>query len=331
MTTDTTPMTTSAATRYNNAGLSFHMGRCRFIAQNIVFEQFHRVIPMHAHSEGCYEIHYIPYGCGTVILNGTEHHLNKDSLFVTGPHISHQQIPEKENPMAEYCIFLQTQEDRRLRDSSAGAGNSILSAFLSTPLWIGRDTQNIHLVMQNLFLELSRKQAGYTEIVQSMLQQIIVLMVRNYSALVPSGAVSSVPGNQQSLILDESFLYDYATLTLDSLSKRLALSPRQTQRLLREKYNQTFQQKKTAARMSAAVILLQSTDFPIAEIAEQLGFSSSEHFTNAFRTYAGISPRQYRKEHAASPVPPLSPSLQDTQPSPSPPDARDADPPETGS
>ena len=185
--------------------------------------------------------------------------------------------------------------------------------------------------MQNLFLELSRKQAGYTEIVQSMLQQIIVLMVRNYSALVPSGAVSSVPGNQQSLILDESFLYDYATLTLDSLSKRLALSPRQTQRLLREKYNQTFQQKKTAARMSAAVILLQSTDFPIAEIAEQLGFSSSEHFTNAFRTYAGISPRQYRKEHAASPVSPLSPSLQDTQPSPSPPDARDADPPETGS
>lgn len=296
MTTATTRMT-AAATRYNNSELSFHMGRFRFIAQNIVFEQFHRVIPMHAHSEGCYEIHYIPYGCGTVILNGTGHQLDKDSLFVTGPHISHQQIPQKENPMAEYCIFLQTQEDRRPRDASRSTDSSILSAFLSTPLWIGHDTQNIHLVMQNLFLELSRKQAGYTEIVQSMLQQIIVLMVRNYSASVPSGTVSPVPGNQQSLILDESFLYDYATLTLDSLSKRLALSPRQTQRLLQEKYNQTFQQKKTAARMSAAVILLQSTDLPIVEIAEQLGFSSSEHFTNAFRTFTGISPRQYRKEH----------------------------------
>ena len=322
MITASTRMTPASSTRYNNSELSFHMGRYRIIPQNIVFEQFHRVIPMHAHSEGCYEIHYIPYGSGTVILDGTEHRLTKDSLFVTGPHISHQQIPQKENPMAEYCIFLQTQEDRRRADSSPSTDASILSAFLSTPLWIGRDTQNLHLVMQNLFLELARKQAGYTWIVQSMLQQILVLMVRNYSAIVPPSADSAVPGERQSLILDESFLYDYATLTLESLSKRLALSPRQTQRLLREKYNQTFQQKKNAARMSAAVILLQSTDLPVTEIAEQLGFSSSEHFTNAFRTYAGISPRQYRKEHAASPVSPLSPSPQGT---------RDADPHETDS
>ena len=285
----------SAAIRYNCSELSFMMGSYRFIPHNIVFEQFHRVIPMHAHSEGCYEIHYIPYGCGTVILNGQEYQLDKDSLFVTGPQISHQQIPLKENPMAEYCIFLQSQEERKPGKNPVSSNNPIVSAFLSTPLWIGHDTQNLHPVMQNLFFELSQKQAGYSEVVQSFLQQIVVLMVRNYSSIVPSNAVSSIPGNQQSLILDESFLYDYATLTLDSLSRRLALSPRQTQRLLLKKYNQTFQQKKTAARMSAAVLLLQSTDLSIAKIADQLGFSSSEHFTNAFRSYTGISPREYRR------------------------------------
>ena len=183
MITASTRMTPASSTRYNNSELSFHMGRYRIIPQNIVFEQFHRVIPMHAHSEGCYEIHYIPYGSGTVILDGTEHRLTKDSLFVTGPHISHQQIPQKENPMAEYCIFLQTQEDRRRADSFPSTDPSILSAFLSTPLWIGRDTQNLHLVMQNLFLELARKQAGYTWIVQSMLQLLLSLYMNSAAVM----------------------------------------------------------------------------------------------------------------------------------------------------
>lgn len=279
-------------TRYNYPELAFSMDGCRFIPQNIVFEQFQRVIPMHEHSEGCYEIHFIPYGSGTVNLDGETYSLDTDSLYVTGPHISHEQLPAKENPMAEYCIFFQTQ----MEPGKDVPHRSIVSAFLSTTVWIGQDTQDMHLIMQKLFLELSRKQAGYRSVVRSLLQQIIVYMVRNYRSEVSTGIVPATPEDQQSLILDESFLYDYATLTLDGLSKRLALSPRQTERLLREKYGQTFQQKKSAARMSAAVILLQSSDLSIADISEQLGFSSAEHFTNAFRRYAGMSPRQYRKQ-----------------------------------
>lgn len=280
------------ATRYNYPELAFSMDGYRFVPQNIVFEQFHRVIPKHAHSEGCYELHYIPYGCGTVVLDGTECELNADSLYVTGPHIYHEQFSAKENSMAEYCIFLQTKKET----GHAPEGRSIVSVFLSTPVWIGKDTQELHPLMKKLFRELEQKQAGYQSVVRSLLQQLIVYMVRNYRAAVPTGSLHASLEDQQSLILDESFLYDYASLTLDGLSKRLALSPRQTERLLREKYGQTFQQKKATARMSAAVVLLQSTELTIADIAEQLGFSSAEHFTNAFRAYAGTSPRQYRKQ-----------------------------------
>lgn len=47
--------------------------------------------------------------------------------------------------------------------------------------------------------------------------------------------------------------------------------------------------------MSAAAILLSDVDRNISSIAEELGYSSAEHFSSAFRSYYRISPREYRK------------------------------------
>ena len=57
----------------------------------------------------------------------------------------------------------------------------------------------------------------------------------------------------------------------------------------------TILQKKAEARMSAAAILLTDTGKSITAIAEELGYSSIEHFSSAFKHYYHISPRQYRK------------------------------------
>ena len=92
------------------------------------------------------------------------------------------------------------------------------------------------------------------------------------------------------------FLYEYRTLTLQTLANRLQFSPRQTQRLLKSYYGSTFQQKKQEARLSAAVAMLRDSRRHIAEIAEALGFSSPEHFSNAFRKAYGMSPSRYRKQ-----------------------------------
>ena len=48
--------------------------------------------------------------------------------------------------------------------------------------------------------------------------------------------------------------------------------------------------------MSAAVILLSDPAKSITAVAEDLGYSSIEHFSSAFKSYYHVSPRQYRKE-----------------------------------
>jgi AraC-like DNA-binding protein len=97
------------------------------------------------------------------------------------------------------------------------------------------------------------------------------------------------------LIIEESFLYDYEILTLETLAKRLGLSNRQTERCLKEYYGKTFLQKKTEAKMSMAKIYLNDPTLSISEIANRLNYSSIEHFSYAFKQYYKTSATEYRK------------------------------------
>ena len=80
-----------------------------------------------------------------------------------------------------------------------------------------------------------------------------------------------------------------------SLADRLNLSTRQTQRLLMDHYGMNFQSKRTEAKMNAAALMLRSPDVTVTRIADELGYSSVEHFSSAFRKYYEMSASQYRK------------------------------------
>ena len=51
--------------------------------------------------------------------------------------------------------------------------------------------------------------------------------------------------------------------------------------------------------MSAAAILLSDMSRTITSIAEELGYSSAEHFSSAFSSYYHMSPREYLKTAGA--------------------------------
>lgn len=278
--------------RYDSLDLRFVLGSWSFQPLNIVYERFQQDLPRHSHSENCYEIHLIPAGKGTVTLEAGVRPVSAGDLFVTGPHIEHAQHTDSREPMEEYCVFFQLSPAR----SSAGGG-STAESFRRVRLWTGRDTQGVQQLMEKLFRELEEKRPGYTEACRACLQLLVIAMTRCYEGAEAVPQPEPTLADQKSIILDESFLYEYRTITLGSLSRRLALSPRQTQRLLQLQYGQSFQQKRTEARMNAASSLLLGGRDSIASIAEQLGYAAPEHFSTAFRRFYGITPRQYREKY----------------------------------
>lgn len=50
-------------------------------------------------------------------------------------------------------------------------------------------------------------------------------------------------------------------------------------------------------RLNKSIDLLQTTDMPIIEISLSVGFSNASYYTETFRKWMNISPREYRKKH----------------------------------
>ncbi len=285
---------------------SFDIGGYHFHVSNIVLERLQRSIPKHSHSRNSYEIHYIVSGYGHARINDINYEIVPNTLYVTGPFIEHEQIPFEIDPMNEYCIYFKLEQNKRKKDKSLAVNAydknddevALVQNFTLTDFWFGQDTQNIHELLTALIYELEHQYTGYEVQIQALLKQLIVKLVRNYESnrktFIKPTPTDSAAG--QYFIIEECFLYEYKTLTLDYLASRLNLSRRQTERLLKLHYDKTFLQKRNESRMSAATILLKEPTRTISEIADTLGYSTIEHFSAAFKRYFGISATQYRNK-----------------------------------
>lgn len=276
---------------YTDLNIRFRIENAELLVLNIAFERFLRCIPRHSHGHNSYELHYIPFGNGTVIVDGCIHKIVPNTLYVTGPYVEHEQIPESTNPMAEYCLYF-----KLIKEEKNNHGE-LLKTFESTPFWFGQDSQDIHSSIHMIFWELENNYTGYMTQVESLLQQCIVKLIRNYerNKAARSRFAPSNLADRKYIITEEYFLYEYQTLSLEVLADKLGLGTRQTNRFLKDCYGKNFQQKKAEAKMSAASALLTNENLTVTEIATELGYSSLEHFVTAFKRYYGMSTREYKR------------------------------------
>lgn len=279
---------------YSHVSIFFTLEGIPVQATNFKLERFITAVPSHSHGAGCYEIHYIPQGYGTLHTGGKIYEITPNTLFVTGPHVDHMQIPLPQDPMQEYCIYFRLQ-----RPARHNVPSPVVDAFLRTSFWFGQDHFHIHALLKQLFEEFGRRGTGYMLSAQLLLSMLILSLVRSYEPARGSESRhgTAVPADKRSLVIEECFLFEYQTITLQKLSDRLSLSPRQTQRLLKSYYGKNFQQKKAEAKMSAAAVLLSDPEKSITHISDLLGFSSPEYFSTAFKKYYSKSPGEFRRQH----------------------------------
>ena len=275
--------------------VSFEIGNCLFHTLSISHFIFDRNLPEHSHGSNIYEFHYIISGFGKIKLEDTYYDLKPHTFYINGPHVVHSQIPLRENPMCEYVIQLQM--DPSITKNSDASQNFLLEFLQSQPYWIGNATQNLQNIMHQIFYEIDHQYLGYEESIKALLQLLILSSIRSFAEkdIVKPQIIYSSDYDHKSIIIDDYFLYEYKTLSLDGLAKILGLSPRQTERFLKEHYGKTFIQKKTESKMSTAALLLANQKNNITFISEELGYSSIEHFSTAFKRYYGCSPSDYRK------------------------------------
>lgn len=104
----------------------------------------------------------------------------------------------------------------------------------------------------------------------------------------------SIPHQQARLarrLIDQH--YD-GSLTLDGVSREVALSAYHLIRVFKRAYRQTPYQYLVQLRIARAKELLRTTDLPITEICAAVGYESLGSFSTLFTKLAGLSPSAYR-------------------------------------
>lgn len=93
------------------------------------------------------------------------------------------------------------------------------------------------------------------------------------------------------LVLDRRY---NTPITIDDLSREVALSPYYLIRAFRRAYKQTPHQYLVGQRIARAKELLRNTDLSVTEICATVGFESLGSFSTLFRKATGIAPSAYR-------------------------------------
>ena len=90
----------------------------------------------------------------------------------------------------------------------------------------------------------------------------------------------------------------------DAVADMLAMHRRTLNRRL-QAMGSTFREVLEGVRFDAACQLLGSSELPLEDIADALGYAGVSPFTRAFRRHAGVAPGQWRRAAAGRPVHPM--------------------------
>lgn len=252
-------------------------------------------INTHCHSS--YELHLIPYGSGIVYVNGKTFSIGKDTLYLTGPDVYHEQIVVPEDPMEEYCInFELTGGTNRRRNNLHEDIDIIPDIIRKTKFWLGKDTHGCCDLFDKIMREMDNKYLGYCTSIQNYLTQIFINISRNFSGNIRSGCSLPIKDKNalRRIIIDKYFNEVDKKLSINDLSEKVGLSVRQLNRIMLEYYNMSFNDKLEKTRMMVASDLLKNTTLSIKEISERVGIGDPSYFSRVFKKFWGCAPSRFR-------------------------------------
>ena len=286
----------------DNLNITFSIGKYMITILKFTYECQTWNTPSHSHSSNSYELHYIPQGKGTLISSQKSYALYPNVLYTTGPHIEHQQYPDPSDPTYEYCIYLRIEEPHAKQRRKNLDRENIMDMFLNYPFWYGTDHAELPVTLEQIRQEIFDPRPGGALMLEALFIQFMVKVLRNYKPA-SKAAITSIPIPliKAYILIEDSFLLEYDTITLEELSRRLGLSTRQTSRVLFDRYGQNFTQKRTEARMAAAATFLKEGRLSVSEIASRLGYSCPNHFHAAFKKYYQMTATDYKNREQDSP------------------------------
>jgi AraC-like DNA-binding protein len=201
---------------------------------------------------------------------------------------------------------------------TATVGGTAVFDHLEQPLGVSATDEALPLLFKAILAELARPAIGTKAIIEALMKQIVVLLLRSHFER--GGAHAALYLKLTTPELGRALVAMTATPqnphSLDSLAGLAGMSRSRFAYHFAKAYGRSPMDYLQSVRLKAAARLLRSSDMLVKSIAAAVGFASRSHFSRAFRAEFGIDPTAFRDrsacpakfyaEVAADPVTPSS-------------------------
>lgn len=256
------------------------------------------------HVHNYFEVDFVASGECSFVFENEEKILKAGELCIIAPYSRHDLTIENDETTV-FCIMLRKSTFNTTFFSLMSQKN-LLAYFFRTILhgnthanyllFYSEDIVWLKNIIRNAISECHKGDALSNNNCISWIHLFFSHLIRDYSKTVQF--YNYQMGTDFSLVL-QYIQHNYRTLTLASLAEFFHYSEAYLSTLIRQNTGCSFTVLVKQLRMADAISYLVNTQMKISEIAEYIGYHSSDHFSRVFRATYKISPQEYRKEHQA--------------------------------
>ena len=237
------------------------------------------------HSHPFTELFYVLNGTGTFQTETQTFCIAADDLILINPHVMHTEFSNGDAAL-EYVVL--------------GFEGIAFETDGHAPITcLCKNVKTIRpaclFYTRSLIQELHDRKENYVEMSQNLLENLLYLIRREIH--VTPEAVSVGKTSQECRMIEQYINAHYAeTITLDTLSALTFHSKYYIAHAFTKYKGISPINYLITRRIEEAKSLLEHTDFPVAKIAQAVGFSSQSYFSQAFRRETTLSPDAYRRQ-----------------------------------
>jgi AraC-like DNA-binding protein len=146
--------------------------------------------------------------------------------------------------------------------------------------------------------ECHKKRHLHVELITAMAAACLRIVARNTTT-----ADKSKSGDQESDLISKMILYidsnihKSSHLRIAALAQTFDITKNALSHLFKKKTGKSIYHYVIVTRLDHAKDQLTATDFTVAQIAIQLGFTDESHLTRSFKKYVDCSPKEFRETH----------------------------------
>ncbi|MFB9770043.1 AraC family transcriptional regulator [Lactiplantibacillus modestisalitolerans] len=276
-----------------------------FRNKDIYVSKHNRYAPYPRHTHDFLELNYMYSGSCVEHIDGTRVELHTGDVVLLNIGSSHSLEALGDDDILINILFRNKSIHLDLLDKLYDSDSVLFNFLMNTttrnqtePLFIyfrKRGNSDVTHIIDTILSEYYFSRKFSNQIISSYLPILLITLVRDYQSEIMNKSKQRLNDPVMLTVLKD-IETDYATVSLQSVAKKLNYNRYYLSNLIKKKTGKTFTELLNQQKLLQAQLLITSTKLPISQIIRQVGFSNKNYFYNKYQQKYGHLPTATRNQ-----------------------------------